>query len=326
MKNIIQDRSFRLAIGLTLLFLSTGIVFLFMGLAQYGWVLFVLLPIVLGLAIGAMPNKKYTLRGVLGATVLFLLALYVPGLSGLLCILMVLPLVVPLIFLGYVVAHLARRYRQLPPTNRVPVLVLPLAIFLLAAPVETYFTKSEQSIVTVKTEQVFAYSPMQVYDAIKSVDTLDAPKSLLMRLDLPVPTRCVLQKEAVGGLRTCYFQGGRLSNRDFGGGTITERITALRKGKLLEMKVIDYNLVGRKWLGFRDASYYFDPVGADSCRLTRITTYTSVLRPRRYWQPLEVLGIRQEHEYVFANLARDLRQQCGLPHSSQPAAEKPVAQ
>ena len=219
------------------------------------------------------------------------------------------------------VSHLARRYRQLPPTSQLPVLALPLAVFLLAAPTEAYFTKGEPAVVLVKTQQVFAYSPLQVYDAIKAVDTLDAPKSWLMRLDLPVPTRCVLQREAVGGLRTCYFQGGKLSNRDFGGGTITEQITALQKGRLLEMKVIDYNLVGRKWLGFREASYYFDKVGTDSCRLTRLTTYTSVLRPRAYWQPLEVLGIRQEHEYVFANLARDLHNRYGPPPAK---AAKPV--
>ncbi|QKG56323.1 polyketide cyclase [Hymenobacter sp. BRD128] len=307
MNEVLRDKSFRLAIGLTFFFFGTGIIFLFGGLAQYGIVLFVLLPIVLGVALGAMPKAKYTLGGALAATLLTLLASFVPGLSGLLCIVMVLPLMVPLIFLGYVVSHLARRYRQLQGTSRLPVLVLPLGLFLVAAPTETYFTKDATATVAVRTEQVFAYSPRQVYECIKAVDTLDAPKPLLMHLDLPIPTRCVLEKEAVGGRRTCYFKGGNLSNRDFGGGTITEQITALKKGKVLEMKVIDYNLVGRKWLGFRAANYYFDSLGSNSCKLTRITIYTSVLRPRRYWQPLEVLGIRQEHEYVFNNLARDLR-------------------
>ncbi len=42
---------------------------------------------------------------------------------------------------------------------------------------------------------------MQVYDAIKSVDTLDAEKPWLMKLDLPVPQKCILEKEEVGGLR-----------------------------------------------------------------------------------------------------------------------------
>jgi hypothetical protein len=31
------------------------------------------------------------------------------------------------------------------------------------------------------------------------------------------------------------------------------------------------------------------------------------LTPRFYWQPLEELGITQEHEYVFSNLENDLK-------------------
>ena len=306
MKSILQDRSFRLAIILTFMFLGTGITFLFLGLASYGWMLFILLPIVLGFSVGAMPNRKYTLLGTLLATVIFLVGMYIPGLSGLLCIVMTLPIIVPLIFLGYVLAHLARRYQQIRETNKVPMLLLPLVPFLLASPTEYILTKNQEVAVAVKTERIFDYTPEEVYEAIKSVDTLDAEKPFLMLFDLPVPTKCVLEKEEVGGLRICYFDGGALSNADFGGGTITERITALEKGKVLKMDVVEYTLVGRKWLGFKEAIYYFDPVGEGRCQLTRITTYTSVLTPRLYWEPLEKLGIQQEHDYVFNNLQKDL--------------------
>jgi hypothetical protein len=77
------------------------------------------------------------------------------------------------------------------------------------------------------------------------------------------------------------------------------------------MDVIDYNLIGRKWLGFKQAIYYFDKIGDGHCKLTRITTYTSVLTPRFYWRPMEKLGIRQEHEYVFNNLSKDLEKKYG---------------
>ncbi|GAB2793140.1 hypothetical protein GCM10027275_42670 [Rhabdobacter roseus] len=311
MKHLLKDRSFRLAILLTFIFLGTGIAFLFLGLASYGWVLFILLPIVLGVSIGAMPNRKYTLLGALLATVIFLVGMYIPGLSGLLCIVMTLPIIVPLIFLGYVLAHLARRYRKIRETNKVPLLLLPLVPFLVASPVEHFLTKNQEVVIEVKTEQLFEYTPEAVYEAIKSVDTLDAEKPFLMLFDLPVPTQCVLEKEEVGGLRICYFDGGALSNADFGGGTITERITALEKGKVLKMDVIDYNLIGRKWLGFKEAIYYFDPAGDQGCTLTRIITYTSVLAPRFYWEPLEKLGIRQEHDYVFNNLRNDLVKKYG---------------
>lgn len=243
MRKFLADRSFRLTFVITLLFFGTGIAFLLLGLAPYGSMLFVVLPIVLGVALGAMPNKRYTLWGALLATVLTLLGLYVPGLSGLLCIVMVLPIIVPLVFLGYVVAHLAARNQGLREPDRLPVRLAPLLLFVVGAPAEQYATHDEPAVTAVVTERVYPYSPEQVYDAIKSVDTLDAPKPFLMNFDLPIPVKCVLEKEAVGGRCTCYFKAG--------------------------------------------------------------------LRPRAYWEPLAKLGIRQEHDYVFDNLARDLRQQYG---------------
>ncbi|MFL9485397.1 polyketide cyclase [Chitinophagaceae bacterium LWZ2-11] len=311
MRKILQDRSFQLSIILTLVFLGTGIVFLLLGLVNYSWILFVLLPIVLGISLGAMPKGKYVIWASVITATLVLAALYIPGLSGLICIVMTLPLIVPVIFFGYVITHLVKRYKEIKSTTKLPILLLPLLPFLIAAPAEHFSNPNKKEVVIVKTEQVFNYTPQQVYDAIKSVDTLVADKPYLMKFDLPIPVKCILEKEEVGGLRTCYFKSGKLSNADFGSGTIVEKITQLEKAKVLKMDVISYNLIGRKWIGFKEAIYYFDKVGEESCKLTRVTTYTSELSPRIYWEPLEKLGVRQEHDYVFSNLANDLKRKYG---------------
>lgn len=311
MKTLLKDKSFQLSIILTIIFIGTGIAFLFLGLVDYSWVLFGLLPVVLGVAIGTMKVRKYALRGAIGTTIILLIGIYIPGLSGVICIVMAIGLIVPFIFLGYVITLLIKRYRLIKETNHLSVLILPLIPFLISAPTEHFLKKEKEIIIEVKTERVFNCTPNEVYDAIKSVDTLDAEKPFLLKLDLPIPTKCVLEKEEVGALRTCYFKGGRLSNADFGGGTITERVTQLERGRVLKMDVIDYNLIGRKWMGFKEAIYYFEPVGKHSCKLTRITTYTSVLTPRFYWEPMEKLGVRQEHDYVFNNLEKDLKKQYG---------------
>lgn len=306
MKKILNDRSFKLSIILTLIFMGTGIAFLFLGLADYSWILFVLLPIVLGISIGALPNRKWALYGAILAAIIFLLLLWAGSLSGFVCVIMTLPLLIPLIFLGSIITHLIKRYEEIK-SDKLPVLLLPLLIFLFAAPAERFLKEEKKQVVEVKTEHVFNYSAEQVYDAIKSVDTLIAQKPFLMKFDLPVPVKCVLSKEEVGGIRTCYFKGGNMSGGDFGGGTITEKITELQRAKVLKMDVIAYNLIGRKWLGFKEAIYYFDKISDHQCRLTRITTYTSELTPRIYWEPLEKIGIQQEHEYVFNNLVNDLK-------------------
>jgi len=311
MNRILKDRSFQLSIILTFIFLSSGIAYLLLGLAEYSWILFGLLPIVLGIAIGALPSRKLAYVGAGISVVLFLFLLLIGQLSGFICVIMALGLLIPFVFLGTVITHLVKRYKAIKESEKLPVLILPLVIFLIAAPIERFIKGTQKQIVEVKTEQIFNYTPEQVYDAIKSVDTLVAEKPFLMKFDLPVPTKCVLEKEAVGGIRTCYFKGGNLSGGDFGGGTITEKITQLERGKVLKMDVTDYNLIGRKWLGFKEAIYYFEKVGERSCKLTRITTYTSELTPRIYWEPLEKMGIRQEHDYVFNNLLNDLKRKYG---------------
>jgi hypothetical protein len=310
MTNILKDRSFRISIILTFIFLGTGIGFLFLGLVDFSWVLFGLLPIVLGLSIGALPNRKWAIVGAIIAALFFLYGLLTVGLAGFLCIFYSIPLVLPLIFFGSVITHLVDRYKKIK-TDKFHILLLALIPFLIAAPTESLLKNDKKLFIKVKTEKVFDYTPEQVYDAIKSVDTLDAEKTFLMNFDLPVPTKCILEKEEVGGIRTCYFDGGNLSRYEYGGGTITERITELERGKILRMDVIDYTLVGRDWLGFKEAIYHFEKAGDNKCKMTRVTTYTSVLTPRFYWEPLEKLGIQQEHEFVLRNLEKDLEEKHG---------------
>jgi hypothetical protein len=297
MKTIFKDKSFRLSFIITMLFMSVGFAFLHFGLADYGWVFFVLLPIVLGISIGALPSYKWVTYGALFGLLVFITMLIAGKAEGFICVLMTLPILIPLIFLGAVISKLAKIYKNRSETDEISILLIPLVIFLFAAPIEKILTPKKKEIINIQTERVYPYTTLQVYDAIKNVDTLIAEKPFLMKIDLPIPNKCILEKEAVGGLRTCYFSGG----------TITEKITELEKAKILRMDVIDYKLTGRKWLGFKEAIYYFDKVGTDSCKLTRITTYTSELKPRLYWAPLEKLGIQQEHDYVFENLANDLK-------------------
>jgi hypothetical protein len=306
LKELIKNRSFGLAVLLTFVFLGTGVAWIFIDLVNFSWVLFLLLPILLGFSIGALPSPKAAFVGGVFATLILLLGLWSLGLSGFLCVVMTAPLIICLIFIAGIISYNARKKDDGKKT-KVSMLFVPLSLFMIAGPMEKTIILSSEQVIEVKTERLLPYSPEQVFDAIKSVDTLDAPKPFLMKFDLPVPTKCILEKEEIGALRTCYFDGGNLSRGEYGGGTITERITAIERGKLLKMDVVEYELIGRKWLGFKEAIYYFEKAGQDECKIIRITTYTSILSPRFYWEPLEKLGIQQEHQYVLDNLEKDLQ-------------------
>lgn len=295
-----MKKEFWLSTLISLAYLVLGFLLLHYGLVDYGLSIFVFLPFILGYLFGRNTLKKASLYGLIFSFVTFFILLLAGGLEGMVCILMALPIVIPAILLGIGLRRLLNKTDK-KPDDIVRQSLFPLFLFLGLGLLEKELTPNDTKIISVQTEIVLPYTTMEVYEAIKSVDTMIAEKPFLMRLDLPVPNKCVLEKEEVGGLRTCYFSGG----------TITEKITELEKGKILRMDVIDYQLTGRKWLGFKEAVYYFEPAGKDSCKLTRETTYTSVLTPRFYWEPLEKTGIQQEHGYVFDNLKNDLAKAYG---------------
>lgn len=301
MNNLFKSISFWFAFGLTAIYGVIGLLLLDIGMADYGWGLFVILPFCVGIAAGLTAKPREAFKGVLISLIVLFLAILLTATEGVVCLLLMLPIFALAVGIGYLAGKAIRGVLR-RNHNRVQVQLIPFIVFLAAISAEKKITPSEETIYEVSSEIILPYSPEEVYDAIKSVDTLIADKPFLMKLDLPVPQKCIMEKEEVGALRICYFEGGR----------IVERITALERGKILKMDVIDYELTGREWLGFKEAIYYFEPAGNGGCKMTRVTTYSTELHPRIYWQPLERTGIEQEHEYVFRNLERDLENTHGI--------------
>jgi len=97
LRAILSDKSFRLAIIISLTFLSIGFLLLHYHLIAYGWAFFILLPVVTGIAIGALPSIKWAYRGLAVGLAIFLLLLLVGKLEGMICVLMALPILVSLL-------------------------------------------------------------------------------------------------------------------------------------------------------------------------------------------------------------------------------------
>lgn len=290
--DIWNDKSFRVSIVLTLVFLSIGFVFLHFGLAIYGWAMFIILPVVLGFAIGALNNRTGKIVGLLTGLGVFLVILLIAGLEGYVCVPICLPLIIPFIFIGAILSKLTKRMRVISEKKRLNAMALPLVVFLIFAPLEMALVDSTNEIRVVRSVIILPHSPEEVFNAVKSIKKVEGDKPFLMKLDLPVPIKCVLEKEEVGATRICYFEKGR----------IVQRITSFEPGRVLSMDIISYELTGRDWLEFIDADYTFELVGEKHCKMTRVTRYKSNLAPRQYWERFEVLGIEQEHDYVFSHI------------------------
>lgn len=265
------------------------------GAVEYGASLFMVFPFAVGFSIGTLEKKlrrfSYVILGLL-ISFGFLLA---GAFEGVICVLMALPIFALMLFIGYSVQKRIIQ-KELSDRNKIMATISPIAILLIVDPVEQMILP-EPEIVTITNSIILDFAPEIVFEEVKQMDKLDADKPIGLILGLPAPYKCELEADTVGAQRICLFENGK----------IVAQISQYEPGKILEMKVIDYTLTGRDWFKFVDAAYIFEEMKHQT-KITRTSSYTSILNPRFYWEPLEIWGIEQEHEFVLNSLKKNLKE------------------
>jgi hypothetical protein len=178
-----------------------------------------------------------------------------------------------------------------------------MATFLMLAALPFFLmgaSRVEQSQTTPRAETitntlVTDASREVVWEQLKTFDRIQGTKGLLMTIGLPVPVSCSMSEEGVGAIRTCYFEEGH----------IAERITEWNPPNSMKFDVIEFDVPGRPWLSFKDASYDLTTEGGKTM-ITRKTTIVSILAPAWYWRPLEKIGVETEHQYLFEEVKRKI--------------------
>lgn len=292
-----EQRQFLFTALLTIALSSIGFALLHFKVMGYGYTFFISVPLCIGFFLGKEPSwKSSSIFALIVGLVAFFYLLLTAQLEGFFCIVTLLPLVIILILFGaWLGWEIRKSFGNSDENNsNLKLNVYPLLIVLLFGTIEHYFS-GEYDYGKVSSKIFLPYPKEVVFDYIKSVDTLNTNKPFLLHLGLSVPEKCILDEEAVGANRTCYFKEG----------TIQEKVTAISRGQILKMDVIHYGLPGRKWLKFQQAIYLFEAKGKGTI-LTRITTYRTELKPRFYWKFWEVKAIEAEHDYVLNDLEQRL--------------------
>jgi hypothetical protein len=187
---------------------------------RYGWTLFVVLPVLAG-GLGVWCQEPATASGAIkiGATTgafgccLFL----VLGAEGIICILMALPIVVPLAILGSLLAYWGAGLSR----SRQP------AALCLILPSLLFDANAKPPVYAVTTSIVVNATPERAWKNVVAFPEISAQPDWVLGTGLAYPIRTRIEGSGIGAPRKC----------DLSTGTVEERVVVWDENRLLRFVV-----------------------------------------------------------------------------------------
>jgi hypothetical protein len=295
-----------ISVGFTALS-ATGIIALSVSyLHQYGFALFVGLPVYCGV----LPVVIYSHRqvrshweaiGIACLTLLFVgVAVIVFALDGLICILMAAPLACLLSFAGALIANAIMQSRH--KTHNIAPMLLACALLPFMVGFEARCDLPPPTSVVVSSIDIAA-TPETIWKFIPAIPAIpDAPEPIF-RTGLAYPLSSEMQGTGVGSKRLCILSTGPLR----------ETITAWEPGQLLRFDVNSCppsmhelsiyhdlhtvhleNFMVSEWGQFK-----LIPLDAGHTRLEGTSQYHNRMWPSQYWLPISDFIVHRIHLRVL---------------------------
>jgi len=260
---------------------------------DYGWSVFVGLPFVLPMlsvilyGYGRRPTRAQCLNLGLVWILVATACLIVTAFEGLICILMALPIVLPVMMLGvllgyYVVTLSTRGPRDL---GRVITLLLAALPAMIGA---EHATCPEPPLFACRTSVVVDAPPATVWRHVLSFPELAPPRDLIFRAGVAYPVRARIDGRGAGSVRRCEFSTG----------AFVEPIEVWDEPKLLRFAVTSNPPPMREWNPFFEihpphlqgflvserGQFHLAPLPGGRTRLQGTTWYRHGLWPAAYWR------------------------------------------
>jgi uncharacterized membrane protein YhaH (DUF805 family) len=282
------------------------------GFGSYGAALFFGAPIVTGAAAAYVFNRRID-RGV-GASLLLAMALafwcccafLLIGLEGAVCLVMALPIMLPLSMFGAVLGWaIAASYRHSPRQDDRGMLGCLLVLPLLAG-VEPLVT--EPAKLMVETQIEIAAPPEVVWETVVAFPEIDTRPEWFFRWGIAAPIRARIEGQGVGAVRHCEFTTG----------AFVEPITVWDCPCRLAFDVTDqpepmFELTPYRNLhpphltgSFRSTRGEFEliPLDGGGTRLIGRTWYELDMAPHGYWRHWTDQIVHQIHLRVLRHIRR----------------------
>ena len=276
---------------------------------SYGGWLFILTPFAMGSCTGFLYNRRAeassedTTRLVVTTVLASGVALLTVAVEGLICLVMALPIAIPLAMLGGVVG---RRAALSGPGKATPAMFMLLAVPLtaLVEPATGRLTHEVRSSVVIEAP------PEVVWPHVVAFHEIPPPTEWLFRAGVAYPIRARIEGTGVGAVRYCVFSTG----------AFIEPITRWEPGHRLSFDVAAAPVPMRELSPYRDLSprhlhgylrstrgeFRFVDLGDGRTRLEGSTWYEVEMAPEAYWRIFSDALIHRIHQRVLDHIKREV--------------------
>ena len=261
-------------------------------LISYGWGLFVALPFVLGF-VSVMIYSYHGPRSLGFCLWVSMLSVLLAGamilavaLEGIICLVMILPLALPLAAFGGFLGNVTQRGSggRIDTSHAFPALVLALPGLMLLE----HVASPDPPTFEVKTAIEINAPPEAVWQKVVVLSELPDPDDWLFRLGLAYPIRATIHGEGVGAERHCVFSTG----------SFVEPIEVWDEPRLLKFSVTSNPPPMEEWTPYRavhpphldnflvsnGGQFLLSPLPRSRTRLEGTTWYRHSMWPAPYWQ------------------------------------------
>jgi hypothetical protein len=279
-------------------------------LANYGWGLFVALPFTMGFAAALIHGirKPRGLAGCVGVACLSIAllggALIALAFEGVVCLIMAIPIALPLAVLGGACAYLVQRRRWLQ--SEAPVLLSVLLIFVPGIEWAEHLAAPPSPVFVVRTEIDVQAAPERVWHEVVAFSEIPPPTEWMFRAGVAYPIRAEMIGSGRGAERHCVFSTG----------AFVEPIEVWDEPRLLKFSVTSNPPPMEEWTpyshiatphlrGFlvsEGGQFLLTPLANGGTRLEGTTWYQHGLWPAAYWRMWSDAAIHRIHMRVLVHI------------------------
>lgn len=277
----------------------------------YGYGLFIVTPLVCGAVSALIYNrkgnkqKKEAISVSLAAGCITLSGFFLMGFEGLICLVMALPVVLPLFLAGGLVGYaISRAIGRKFVSDAITLLLVAFVPFLMGF--QTGNGNSGERERKVITSVVISGSLEEVWKEVIEFSPIPEPKEFLFRMGIAYPTHAEIDGAGVGAVRYCKFSTG----------SFVEPITHLEINRRLAFDVIEqptpmtevspYVGIHPPHLDWAVRShkgeFLLNDLGDGKVELVGSTWYHTAMEPELYWGWVSDKMIHLIHQRVLNHI------------------------